>query len=239
MKVLRTPDERFENLPGYDFAPNYLSVDDGEGGELRIHYLEKGPEGGTPVLMMHGEPSWSYLYRKMIPPFVEAGYRVLAPDLVGFGRSDKPTEREDYTYARHVYWMQQWLDRVGVEGATLVVGTAAHRAVAAPLVRPLVFLFQAPRPAARTRASLPPSRLGKRGLQPPLRRRRRPGGDGAPGARGPTLAPRRRSDSQQPLHPPPASRHRRPRSAPATRACEVGRWRIYGGLEARRHDDSA
>ena len=97
MKVLRTPDERFEHLPGHDFAPHYLNVPDGEGGELRLHYLDEGPEGADPVLLMHGEPSWSYLYRKMIPPLVRAGHRVIALDLIGFGRSDKPSERSDYS----------------------------------------------------------------------------------------------------------------------------------------------
>ncbi|MBB3048833.1 haloalkane dehalogenase [Litorivivens lipolytica] len=120
MKVLRTPDECFDNLPGYDFAPNYLSVDDGEGGELRLHYLDEGPKGADPVLLMHGEPSWSYLYRKMIPPLVQAGHRVIAPDLIGFGRSDKPAERSDYTYARHVTWIESAFDQLNLENVTLV-----------------------------------------------------------------------------------------------------------------------
>lgn len=106
MKALRTPDERFADLPGYTFEPHYLTVADGEGGELRVHYLDEGPADAAPVLLMHGEPSWCYLYRTMIPVLVAAGHRVIAPDLVGFGRSDKPTEQSDYTYARHVAWMQ-------------------------------------------------------------------------------------------------------------------------------------
>ena len=94
MKTLRTPDERFENLPGYSFAPHYLEVDDTEGGHLRIHYVDEGPENAAPIVLFHGEPTWSYLYRKMIPVLVKAGFRVLAPDLVGFGKSDKPTEKK-------------------------------------------------------------------------------------------------------------------------------------------------
>ncbi|WP_395696323.1 haloalkane dehalogenase [Nocardioides sp.] len=106
MKVLRTPDERFDSLPGYGFAPHYADVSDGDGGTLRMHYLDEGPVDGPVVLLMHGEPSWCYLYRTMIPVLVEAGLRCIAPDLVGFGRSDKPTERSDYTYARHVEWVR-------------------------------------------------------------------------------------------------------------------------------------
>ena len=120
MEFLRTPDERFVNLPGYDFPANYLQVDDSEGGELRVHYLDEGPADAEPVLVMHGEPSWCYLYRKMIPILVAAGHRVIAPDLIGFGRSDKPTRRTDYTYQRHVDWMQAVVEQLGIENATLV-----------------------------------------------------------------------------------------------------------------------
>lgn len=107
MKTLRTPDDRFADLSGYPFVPHYVEIADQDGGTLRVHYLDEGPPAASPILLMHGEPSWSYLYRMMIPPLVEAGHRVIAPDLVGFGRSDKPTEQSDYTYARHVAWMQQ------------------------------------------------------------------------------------------------------------------------------------
>jgi haloalkane dehalogenase len=123
MLVLRTPDERFDALPGYDFAPHYVAVPTGDGeGSLRIHYLDEGlPDATDVILLMHGEPSWCYLYRKMIPPLVEAGYRVVAPDLVGFGRSDKPADRADYTYARHVEWMRAALfDELDLSGLTLV-----------------------------------------------------------------------------------------------------------------------
>lgn len=110
MRVLRTPDDRFRNLPDYPFKPNYLAVSDFEGGELRVHYLDEGRDSaGEPrptVLLLHGEPTWSYLYRHMLPPLVKAGFRVVAPDLVGFGKSDKPAQKSDYTYRRHVAWLK-------------------------------------------------------------------------------------------------------------------------------------
>lgn len=109
MKALRTPDDRFLNLPGYDFSPHYAELADGQGGKLRAHYIDEGPRDVAPVLLMHGEPSWCYLYRKVIPPLLEAGHRVIAPDLIGFGRSDKPSEPADYTYAAHVEWMRELL----------------------------------------------------------------------------------------------------------------------------------
>lgn len=119
MKTLRTPDERFEGLPGFDFAPQYAEIADGDGGTLRVHYLDEGPADAAPVLLMHGEPSWCYLYRHMIPLLVAAGHRVVAPDLVGFGRSDKPTEMTDYSYQRHVDWMSELLfDQLDLRHAT-------------------------------------------------------------------------------------------------------------------------
>lgn len=120
MSVLRTPDDRFANLPGFSFRPHYLEIHDTELGPLRIHYLDEGPADGPVVLCMHGEPTWCYLYRKMIPVLTAAGCRVLAPDLVGFGRSDKPASRTDYTYARHVRWMADWITAVGASDITLV-----------------------------------------------------------------------------------------------------------------------
>jgi haloalkane dehalogenase len=115
MELLRTPDDRFAGLPGYPFAPHYVEVDG-----VRIHHVDEGPPAAAPILLMHGEPSWSYLYRKMIPILAEAGHRVVAPDLVGFGRSDKPARREDYTYQRHVDWMDAWLAATDLRGVTLV-----------------------------------------------------------------------------------------------------------------------
>ncbi|MBW2416088.1 MAG: haloalkane dehalogenase [Deltaproteobacteria bacterium] len=120
MKTLRTPDERFEDLPGFPFSPRYTEVPDGDGGTLRIHHLDEGPPGAPIVVCMHGQPTWSYLYRHMIPVLTAAGLRVLAPDLVGFGRSDKPAAREDYTYDRQVEWLTAWLVQNDVRGATLV-----------------------------------------------------------------------------------------------------------------------
>jgi len=120
MKVLRTPESQFAGLSGFDFEPHYLQVDDFEGGELRMHYLDEGPQNGQVVLLMHGEPSWCYLYRKMIPIITAAGYRAIAPDLIGFGRSDKPADRNDYTYARHVDWMQSFLDQLDLKEINLV-----------------------------------------------------------------------------------------------------------------------
>ncbi len=120
MEYLRTPDERFADLPDYPFAPHYLQVDDGEGGSLRLHYLDEGPAAADPVLLLHGEPSWSYLYRKMIPILVARGHRVIAPDLIGFGRSDKPLRREDYSYQRHVDWVRAALEQLDLQRITLV-----------------------------------------------------------------------------------------------------------------------
>jgi len=107
VKVLRTPDEQFAGLPEYPFAPNYATVTAADGTELRVHYVDEGPRDAAPVLLMHGEPSWSFLYRRVIPVLVAAGHRVIAPDLVGFGRSDKPADVADYSYAAHVAWMSE------------------------------------------------------------------------------------------------------------------------------------
>jgi haloalkane dehalogenase len=120
VKIIRTPDDRFKNLPDFPFQPNYAKIPDGQGRVLRVHFLDEGPSKADPVLLLHGEPSWSYLYRKMIPKMTTAGLRVIAPDLIGFGRSDKPADRNDYTYQRHVDWMQAWLDQLGLERITLV-----------------------------------------------------------------------------------------------------------------------
>ncbi len=115
MDIKRTPDDRFANLPGYPFSPHYADV-----GGLRMHYVDERPRDAAPVLMLHGEPSWSYLYRKMIPLLVAAGHRCVAPDLIGFGRSDKPGDRRDYTYQRHVDWVRAFLEAIDLQRATLV-----------------------------------------------------------------------------------------------------------------------
>ncbi len=115
MKILRTPEERFLNLPGYDFEARYIEI-----GDLRMHYIDEGPKDADPVLLLHGEPSWSYLYRTMIPPIVEAGLRAIAPDLIGFGKSDKPAEQSEYSYERHVVWMRGFLESLDLSNITLV-----------------------------------------------------------------------------------------------------------------------
>jgi len=111
---LRTPDHRFESLPDYDFAANYVDIDG-----LRMHYVDEGPRDGAIVLLLHGEPSWSYLYRHMIPPLRDAGHRVIAPDLVGFGKSDKPTNKSAYSYAGHVAWMTAFIEALDLKGISL------------------------------------------------------------------------------------------------------------------------
>lgn len=116
MDALRTPDDRFENLPGYPFEPHYLEA----AGGLRMHYVDEGPRDAAPVLMLHGEPSWSYLYRKMIPIVAGAGHRAVAPDLIGFGRSDKPASRDAYSYQRHVDWTRAFLESLDLRNVTLV-----------------------------------------------------------------------------------------------------------------------
>lgn len=135
MEKHRTPDERFTKLPDYAFAPHYAQVGDG----LRLHYVDEGPRAGRPVLMMHGEPSWSFLYRHIIPPVANAGCRVLAPDLIGFGKSDKPRELTDYSYSAHVAWMLEWFDSLDLSDAILFCqdwgGLIGLRLVAARLDR--------------------------------------------------------------------------------------------------------
>jgi haloalkane dehalogenase len=116
MKVLRTPEERFAGLPDFGYQPRYADA-----GGLRLAYVEAGPPAGEPVLLLHGEPSWSFLYRKVIPVLAEAGLRVIAADLIGFGRSDKPAEVADHSYARHVEWVRAFaFDAFGLTGVTLV-----------------------------------------------------------------------------------------------------------------------
>jgi haloalkane dehalogenase len=115
-EVFRTPEERFAELPGYDFAPHYAEIDG-----LRLHYVDEGPREASPVVCFHGEPTWAYLYRKMLPPLLAGGYRVVCPDYAGFGRSDKPTDRRWYTYERHVELVSALLAGLDLRGATVVV----------------------------------------------------------------------------------------------------------------------
>ena len=114
MQTVRTPEAHFAGLPGYDFSPNFVDVDG-----MRMHYVDEGPRNAAPILLLHGEPSWSYLYRKMIPPLAAAGHRVIAPDLIGFGKSDKPVARRDYSYTRHVDWMTRFIEALGLSDVTL------------------------------------------------------------------------------------------------------------------------
>ena len=116
MTILQTPPDRFVNLPGYPFAPHYVDVDEG----LQMHYLDEGDPTAAPVLLLHGEPTWSYLYRKMIPILVEAGHQVIAPDLIGFGKSDKILEAEAYSYQSHMNWLTAFLQQLDLQNITLV-----------------------------------------------------------------------------------------------------------------------
>jgi haloalkane dehalogenase len=116
MAVVRTPEDRFADLPGYPFAPRYVTLESG----LRMHYVDEGPPGGEPILLLHGQPTWSYLYRTVIPVLTAAGLRAVAPDLIGFGRSDKPTDRTDYSLKAHTGWLADLLTQLGLTGLTLV-----------------------------------------------------------------------------------------------------------------------
>ena len=121
MEFVRTPEERFEDLLDYPFAPNYMDVPFSSFSSVRMHYVDEGPVGASTVLMLHGEPTWSYLYRKMIPLFVDAGFRVVAPDHIGFGRSDKPTDKTVYSFEAHVEAMQAFILSLSLEDITLIV----------------------------------------------------------------------------------------------------------------------
>ncbi len=114
MHALRTPEERFVDLPDYPFEPRYVDIDG-----LRMHFVDEGPADGAIVLLLHGEPSWSYLYRKMIPPLAAAGLRAVAPDLIGFGKSDKPAAKSDYSYAGHVAWLRSFITALDLRGIAL------------------------------------------------------------------------------------------------------------------------
>jgi haloalkane dehalogenase len=124
IEAVRTPDDRFVDLPDYDFAPTYAEVEAdleaGGSGPLRMHYLDEGPADGPVVLLLHGQPTWSYLYRHVIPVLADAGLRVIAPDNIGYGRSDKPIRTTDYTFARHIEWTQSLVTGLDLRGITLV-----------------------------------------------------------------------------------------------------------------------
>lgn len=121
MRVLRTPDAEFADIPAFSYSPSYADLPDGDGGELRVAWIDAGPPHGKPVLLLHGEPTWSFLFRRTIPVLIAAGHRVVCPDLIGFGRSDKPALLEDHSYARHVEWMRALaFDVLDLRGVTLV-----------------------------------------------------------------------------------------------------------------------
>ena len=120
MNIIRTPEERFANLEGYPFAPNYVEIEHTDGTSLRFHYLDEGAADGEIILCLHGQPSWSYLYRNMIPHLTAAGHRVIAPDMIGFGKSDKPTAQGDYTYSHHTAWVKAFIEALDLQNVTLV-----------------------------------------------------------------------------------------------------------------------
>ncbi len=120
MKVLRTPDECFADLPGYPFEPQYAEVVADGLEPIRMHYVDEGPADGPVALLLHGQPTWSYLYRKVVPVLVEQGIRVIAPDNLGFGRSDKPADPTDYTFSRHIEWLRSLVTQLDLTEITLV-----------------------------------------------------------------------------------------------------------------------
>ena len=125
MDVLRTPDDRFVGLPDYPFEPNYVEVDAAGVDPLRMHYVDAGATDAPVVVLLHGQPTWSYLYRHVIRVLSDRGLRVIAFDNIGYGRSDKPTDPTDYTFARHVDWIHSAITRLDLRGVTLVVRTGA------------------------------------------------------------------------------------------------------------------
>lgn len=119
MKLLRTPEDRFANLPDFPWEPHYLTIQDEDGSDIRIHYVDEGPRDAEPIVLIHGNPTWAYLYRHMIPGLLATGRRVIAVDLVGCGRSDKPAAKSDYSLARHYDWMSKWLVGLDLKNVTL------------------------------------------------------------------------------------------------------------------------
>ncbi len=118
MTVIRTPDERFENLPDFSFRPHYMELPDEKFGSLRMHYLDEGPATGKVILLMHGQGCWTYMFRKMIPILIDGGYRVIAPDYIGFGRSDKLPSTEDYSFQKHIDWLTAFFHGIEFNGVT-------------------------------------------------------------------------------------------------------------------------
>ena len=121
MNVIRTPDERFAHLPGFTFKPHYLEIADPRFESLRMHYLDEGHADGETMLLLHGQGCWAYIYRSMVPRLTEAGYRVIVPDYIGFGRSDKLSDTEDYTFEKHISWVTTFLDRMKLDRVTALM----------------------------------------------------------------------------------------------------------------------
>ena len=122
MKIRKTPASCFADLPDYDFAPHFVTLDDQEGGTLDMHYIEDGPADGQPVVMIHGNPTWSFMWRKVVKRLAAQGYRAIAIDMIGMGRSDKPTRMRDYTIARHEKWVSEALfDKLDLHDVHLVL----------------------------------------------------------------------------------------------------------------------
>lgn len=115
MKTIRTPEDRFKNLDGYDFAPHYIELEE----QINMHYVDEGQAGNPIALLLHGEPSWSYLYRKMIPILAEGGFRTIAPDLIGFGKSDKPIDKSSYSYQQHIDWLKTFIEKLDLTNIVL------------------------------------------------------------------------------------------------------------------------
>ena len=139
MEILRTPDQRFKDLKSYPFAPHYTTIKTHDDSDLRIHHIDEGDKGNPVILCMHGQPVWSYLYARMISHFNEAGIRVIAPDLPGYGKSDKPAAMDDYTYQRQVDWMCQWLEKNNFSDLTFfafMIGAKAAIAVPPQMAAP-------------------------------------------------------------------------------------------------------
>ena len=120
MKILRTPDKSFDVITDFPYEPCYTNIKTKDGSELRIHHIDEGPKDGPILLAMHGQPVWCYLYSKMIPFLIDAGVRVIAPDLPGYGKSDKPASREDYSYQNQVDWMVEWLNANDFQNITIL-----------------------------------------------------------------------------------------------------------------------
>ena len=205
---VRTPDERFSDLPEWPYAPHHVVVDG-----LRMAYVDEGPRNARVILLLHGEPTWGYLYRRMLPTLLDAGHRAVVPDLVGFGRSDKPTERATYTYGRHVSWLTAFVEALDLArrghvhaGLGRPVGTADGRRASRPL-RPPGPRQHVPPGGPTGRRRVPGLAAGQPGDEVPRRRRAAAAGHAGPHAHGrrsrrlPGAVPRRAAHGRRPAVP--------------------------------------